>query len=199
MSAASAKRILLIDAHPDGSEPHLCHALADMYAQGAKFGGHEVRRLKLADLDFPLLRSRKQWEDGAVPQALVPVQRDILWAEHIVFVFPLWLGGMPALLKGFLEQIARPGFALGPSGANPMGQKLLKGRSARVIVSMGMPAFVYRWFFRAHSLKALERNILGFVGIAPVDETLIGTVEPMSPARADKIFKQLSLLGGAAR
>ena len=56
-------------------------------------------------------------------------------------------------------------------------KKLLGGRSARLVVTMGMPALVYRWYFRAHSIKALERNILGFVGIAPIDETLIGSIE----------------------
>jgi putative NADPH-quinone reductase len=71
--------------------------------------------------------------------------------------------------------VARPGFALAYGGGLPKG--LLRGRSARLVVTMGMPAGVYRWFFRAHSIKALKRNILGFVGIAPVRENLIGTVE----------------------
>lgn len=99
-----------------------------------------------------------------------------------MFFFPLWLGGMPALLKGFLEQVARPGFALSKAEPGRLPEKLLKGRSARLVVTMGMPAAAYRWYFRAHSLKALERNILGFVGIAPIHETLIGMVEEMEPA-----------------
>ncbi len=103
-------------------------------------------------------------------------QADIAWAEHLLLIFPLWLGDMPALVKGFLEQVARPGFAFRAAGSNPFGRKQLKGRSARVVVTMGMPALAYRWYFRAHSLNALERNILGFVGIAPIHETLIGMV-----------------------
>ena len=51
---------------------------------------------------------------------------------------------------------------------------------------MGMPALVYRWYFRAHSVKSLERNILGMVGIAPVSETLIGTVGTMKAEDARK-------------
>ena len=80
-------------------------------------------------------------------------------------------------LKAFLEQIARPGFAFNEASGNPFGVKGLRGRSARVIVTMGMPALVYRWLYRAHSVKSLERNILGFVGISPVNETLIGGVD----------------------
>ncbi|MBN4658847.1 NAD(P)H-dependent oxidoreductase, partial [Escherichia coli] len=132
----------------------------------------------VARLDFPLLRTKAEWESGTTPPGLQSAQQDIAWAEHLVLFFPLWLGDMPALLKGFLEQVARPGFALG-RGEGGLGAKLLKGRSARVVVTMGMPALVYRWYFRAHSVRSLERNILGFVGIAPVHETLVGEVEQL--------------------
>ena len=150
----------------------------------------------VAELDFPLLRSKAEWDDGIVPPALSAAQDAIRRAEHIVFFFPLWLGGMPALLKGFLEQVARPGFAVERGGA--LGyRKLLGGRSARLVVTMGMPALVYRWIFRAHSLKALERNILGFAGIAPVHETLIGTVEGDVATRRRWLIK-LGALGARA-
>ncbi len=190
------RRILLIQGHPDGSEPHLCHALATSYAEGADEGGHTVRQIKLAELDFPLLRSQKDWETGQVPASLKPAQDDIAWAEHIVFFFPLWLGDMPAILKGFLEQVARPGFAFKrEEGGSPWGNKALTGRSARVVVTMGMPAIVYRWYFRAHSIKSLERNILGFVGIAPVNETLIGMITNMKPEQFSKWQGKLRRLG----
>ena len=194
-----SKRILLIQAHPDATQPHLCHALASSYASGAEKAGHLVRHVNLAELDFPLLRSQQDWEKGAVPASLKPAQDDIGWAEHIVFFFPLWLGDMPALLKGFLEQVARPGFAFTrEEGGNPFGKKGLTGRSARVVVTMGMPALVYRWYFRAHSVKSLERNILGFVGIAPVHETLIGMTGNMKPLEAAKWLDKLERLGAKA-
>lgn len=192
------QRILLILGHPDGARPHLCHALARAYADGARRGGHELREVDVAALDFPLLRSQQDWEQGAVPAALLPVQRDIAWAQHVVLFFPLWLGDMPALLKAFLEQVARPGFAIGKSADQPMGVKLLKGRSARVVVTMGMPALVYRWYFRAHSLKSLERNILGFVGFAPVHETLIGGVNGLGEAGAGKWLARMQAAGERA-
>lgn len=194
-----SKRILLIQAHPDATQPHLCHALASSYASGAEKAGHLVRRVNLAELDFPLLRSQQDREKGAVPASLKLAQDDIGWAEHIVFFFPLWLGDMPALLKGFLEQVARPGFAFTrEEGGNPFGKKGLTGRSARVVVTMGMPALVYRWYFRAHSVKSLERNILGFVGIAPVHETLIGMTGNMKPLEAAKWLDKLERLGAKA-
>ena len=194
-----SKRILIIQGHPDASEPHLCHALASSYSTGAESAGHTVRHINIAKLDFPLLRSQQAWQKGSIPDSLKPAQEDIAWAEHIVFFFPLWLGDMPALLKGFLEQVARPGFAFTyEEGGSPWGKKALTGRSARVVVTMGMPALVYRWYFRAHSVKSLERNILGFVGIAPVNETLIGLTGDMKATDAAKWLAKLKRLGERA-
>jgi len=191
-----ARRIALIQAHPDPAGGHLCHALAQAYADGARGAGHECRVIDVAGLDFPLLRSQKDWLEGEVPASLRPAQETIRWAEHLVFFFPLWLGDMPALLKGFLEQIARRGFAFEPVQGNPLGRKLLTGRSARVIVTMGMPALVYRWIFRAHSLRSLERNILGFVGVAPIHETLIGGVDGLGEAGVQRWLGEMRELGG---
>jgi putative NADPH-quinone reductase len=190
------KHILLIQGHPDATEPHLCHALSSSYTNGAETAGHIVRTIGVASLDFPLLRSAKDFVDGAVPVALKPLQEDLLWAQHIVVIFPLWAGDMPALLKGFFEQLIRPSFT--GKSVGYFDKKLLSGRSARVVVTMGMPAIVYRWYFRAHSIKSLERNLLGIVGIAPVHETLIGLTENMKAADAEKWFKKLERLGQEA-
>lgn len=192
------RRILIIQGHPDAGARHFCHALASAYAEAAVAAGHSVQTLDVATLDFPLLRSKAEWDTGTVPPALKPAQEQIVWAEHLVFFFPLWLGGMPALLKGFLEQVARPGFALSAMDGQGMPKKLLAGRSARLVVTMGMPALVYRWVFRAHSLKALERNILGFVGIAPIHETLIGMVEGEARDR-ERWLTRLARLGAKAQ
>ncbi|HET9645882.1 MAG TPA: NAD(P)H-dependent oxidoreductase [Burkholderiaceae bacterium] len=192
-----AKRILIIQGHPDPTSSHFCHALSQAYTDAARDAGHAVQHVEVATLDFPLLRSKHEWEQGDVPASLQPAQQAILWSEHLVFFFPLWLGGMPALLKGFLEQIARPGFALSTADEGRFPKKLLTGRSARLVVTMGMPALVYRWVFRAHSVKALERNILGFVGIGPIHETLIGNIEGDAEART-RWLARLRALGESA-
>lgn len=195
----TSRRVLLIQGHPDGGAPHLCHALAAAYAQGARDAGHEVREIDVARLDFPLLRSQKDWEKGPPPPSLLQTQGDIHWAEHLVLFFPLWLGGMPALFKAFLEQVARPGFAFKrKTGSAVFTEKGLVGRSARIVVTMGMPALVYRWYFRAHSVKSLERNILGFVGIAPVHETLVGLVDRLGEPGVAQWCAKLRKLGAQA-
>ena len=196
----TSKDILLIQGHPDTTTPHLCHALAAAYASGALESGHSVRSLNVAELEFPLLRSQKDWEDSELPANLQQAQDTIRWAQHIVLFFPLWLGDMPALLKGFLEQVARPGFAFErEAGSTAFTKKGLTGRSARIVVTMGMPALLYRWYFRAHSVRSLERNILGFSGIAPVHETLIGMVGNFKPGDAERWLRKLRRLGQKAQ
>jgi putative NADPH-quinone reductase len=193
----ATKRILLIQGHPDATPGHLCHALQDAYADGAVAAGHEVRQVTVAQLDFPLLRSQEAWERGLLPATLKQAQGDIGWAEHLVLFFPLWMGDMPALTKAFLEQVLRPGFAVFPDASGATGRKGLAGRSARVVVTMFMPALVYKWYFRAHSVKSLERNILGLCGVAPVRETLIGQVGQLGQKDALRQMQKLRALGAA--
>jgi putative NADPH-quinone reductase len=196
---AKTRRIAIIDGHPDGREGRFVHALASSYAEGARAAGHEVITLTLGNMDIPLLRRAQDFASGQVPQVVRTFQKSLAWADHWVILYPLWLGSMPALLKGFFEQTLRPGFAFAPTGKKGMPRKLLEGKSARIIVTMGMPALFYRWYFRAHSLKSLERNILGFCGIAPVRSTVVGMVENKTSKQRAACLKDMQALGGQAR
>jgi putative NADPH-quinone reductase len=188
------RQIAIIQGHPDPQGGHYGHALAEAYAAGAREAGHGVEIIPVAELDFPLLRTQAGWMEGAPPADIERAQQAVARADHLVIIYPLWHGDMPALLKGFLEQALRPGFAIGHPDRPGVYAKLLKGRSARIVVTMGMPAFVYRWFFRAHSLKSLKRNILGFCGIRPVRESIIGMVEG-KPAHRKKWLAKMRALG----
>src|SRR5690606_27693874 len=141
----------------------------------ARHAGPDLRPCSPAYVDPPHLKSREQWEEEELRAALKPSQEAVKWAEHVVFYYPLWLGDMPALLKAFLEQAFRPGFAL-DEGEDGNGE-LLEGRSARIIVTMGMPAFFYRAFFASHSVRSFKRNILKFTGFEPVSTSLISNVD----------------------
>ena len=145
-------------------------------------------------MDCPLLRSQADWAHGARPPARLPAQLAITWAQHLVLLFPLWLGDTPAQPKGLLEQVAQPGFAFKPDATNPFSAKALTDRSARVVVPMGMPAMVYGFYFRGHGVKSLERNVLGFVGMAPARETPIGGVDPLG---IDGVARWINKLGQA--
>jgi len=192
-------KIAIIQGHPDPDDQRFCRALAKVYSSGAQLAGHEVRLIDVAAMDFPFLRTKQDFEHGQAPKAILSAQEAIRWAEHLVFIYPLWMGSMPAYLKAFLEQAFRPGFIAGEENSLKPWKKRLGGRSARIIVTMGMPAFAYRWFYLAHSLKSLERNILGFCGIGPIKETLIGTVEAMTDDKRQQWLKTIEQLGKEAR
>jgi len=194
-----AKHILIIQGHPDHRSRHFGHVLAQSYLEGAREGGHPIEGLDVAALEFPVLRGRDEWMQGQVPEAIRRAQESIARADHLVIFYPLWLGTMPALLKAFLEQVLRPGFAIDPGRSPGRWDKRLSGKSARVVVTMGMPALFYRWYFRAHSLKSLERNILGFCGIGPIRESLIGLVESPNGARREKWLARMRELGRRGR
>lgn len=191
------KRIVIIDGHPDGAGKHFIHALADAFEAGAKAAGHECRRIRVGALVFPPLRRNEDFLEGKAPAAVRACQEDITWADHLVILYPLWLGAMPGMLKSFFEQLLRPGFGFAAARGRGLPRGLLKGKSARIIVTMGMPAFFYRWYFRAHSLKSLERNILAFCGVHPVRASLVGMVED-AKHRAQWL-KKVEALGRRAR
>jgi putative NADPH-quinone reductase len=186
--------ITIVQGHPDPEGRHLCHAMSDAYASGARDGGHSVKIIDVAKISFPLIRSEDDFVNHPPPPDIVDAQAAISESQHIVFVYPLWLGTMPALMKGFLEQVFRYGYALEDRG-NGRFRKLLKGRSARIIMTMGMPVVAYRHFFGAHSLKSFERNILKFSGIKPVRESLYGMVDDASDEKRKEWLAELYKLG----
>ena len=194
----AVKRIAIIDGHPDPSPSRFGHAIVSAYADAARDAGHDVRVIRLAGQNIPILESRKQWIEEDVPETVRAGQDAIKWAEHIVFYYPLWMGDMPALLKAFIEQAFRPNFALdyGDEGSKQMPKKLLRGRSARLIVSMGMPALFYRAYYASHSVRSFRRNILELTGIDPVTTSLIGNVDSSEKHRL-RWLKKVAALGTA--
>jgi putative NADPH-quinone reductase len=189
--------VVVIQGYPDPAGGHFCHALADAYAQGASGAGHAVNRIEVASLDFPWLQTKEAFETGALPAVLQPAQEAIGEADHLCIVYPLWHGTLPAILKAFLEQVFRPGFAFVVGGR--LWRRPLRGKSARIVVTMGMPVLFYRWYFGAHGLKSLERGILGACGIRPIRESLFGMIEATSAAKRAGWLEMMRRLGAQAR
>ncbi len=191
------RRLVIVQGHPDPAGGHFCHALADAYAEGAQEAGHPVTRIDVAKLSFPWLATKEAFETGPLPDVLRPAQEAIGEVDHLCIVYPLWLGTLPAVLKAFLEQVFRPGFAF------VLGERRwrrpLKGKSARIVVTMGMPVLFYRWYFGAHGLKSLEGGILGFCGIGPIRESLFGMIDAVGPSRRAQWLARMRRCGAAGR
>jgi 1,4-dihydroxy-2-naphthoate polyprenyltransferase len=174
------RRILVILGHP--RRDSFCGALADAYAEGAREAGHQVARLDLAELTFDPHVRLPSPRDQALEADLVRAQERILWADHLVFVYPTWWGTMPALLKGFLDRALTPGFAFEASEEEPSAwTKRLKGRSAHLLVTMDTPPWIHRLVYRQPGHQAMRRATLGFCGIGPTFLSAFGPVRPASP------------------
>ncbi len=189
------KRILIILGHPALARQSFCEALAQAYQAGAQDAGHEVRLVNVARLRFdPVLHEGYQGNQPPEPD-IADAQEKVRWAQHVVIVHPMWAFMMPALLKGFFERTFTSGFAYARESANPLKSGLLKGKSARVIQTMGMPGIAYRLFFRAHGAKAFM-SMLGFCGIAPVRIRYFGMIDG-DDARRKRYLEKARGLGRA--
>ncbi|GAA4333400.1 NAD(P)H-dependent oxidoreductase [Pigmentiphaga soli] len=194
------KRIAVIVGHPDPDDNRYGRVLARTYAEAARRAGHEAREIDVGRLDFPLLRTRAEWNaPGALPDSLRAAQQDIGWADHLAIFFPLWMGTVPALLKGFFEQVLRPGFAIAATDDDARYHRLLAGKSARVVVTMGMAAPIYRWYFGAGGVRGLERNILAFCGIAPIRTTMIGMIANRNDSARKRALDRIRRYGTEGR
>lgn len=166
------KKILLIDGHPAGGG--VCDTLATAYEEGARAAGHELRRIRLRDLHFDPILHLGYGGEQALETDLAGAREAIAWAEHLVIVYPTWWGGMPALLKGFVERVFLPGFAFRYRKDSPLWDRLLKGRSARLIVTMDAPVLYDRLVNGRPGIRQLRKTILAFCGIAPIAVTAFG-------------------------
>lgn len=176
-----ARRILVILGHPSGES--LCAGLARAYVAGAQAAGHEVRLIELGTLAFdPILHHGYRQVQPLEPD-LLAAREAIEWAQHLVLVYPTWWGGMPALLKGFFDRVFLPGFAYQYRQNSPFWDKLLKGRSAQVLVTMDTPPWYYRLINRAPGHNQTRRTILEFTGIKPVRITTFSPVRYADDAK----------------
>jgi len=190
-------RILIVVGHPQTNT--FCEALARAYREGAEGAGHQVTLVVLSAIAFdPILHFGNR--------VLQPLERDLQAAyaalaacDHLVLVFPLWCGDMPALLKGFIERILQPDLLARENTEHAMNWSIFSNKTARIVMTMAMPVSIYRFWYGGYALKLLKRNILSFIGIKPVRHTLYGMMAGAKPERRDRWLRELRALGGQAR
>jgi putative NADPH-quinone reductase len=187
------KKILLIQGHPDSMSFN--YALHSSYKAGAERAGAEVREIFVGELDFnPNLKCGYRQRTPLEP-CLIEAQEKIKWAEHIVIFYPVWWGSVPAVLKGFLDRTFLPGFAFQKREGSVWWDKLLKGRSARIISTLDQPPW-YFWLINGSPTdKALKRMTLEFCGIRPVRITNIGPIRLSTEKFRKKWLQRVDALG----
>lgn len=192
-----SRSIVILLGHPDRDS--LCGALAERYHQATVAAGHRVQLFALGELDFdPILRHGYRQIQPLEP-ALQQINAAIADCQHLVLVYPTWWGGMPALLKGFFDRALLPGVAFRYRKDSVWWDRLLAGRSARVITTLDTPPWYYRWVYRMPGHQQVRRTILEFCGIKPVKITAFGPVRSSTPAQRDTWLRQAEQLGRQAR
>jgi NAD(P)H dehydrogenase (quinone) len=173
-------------------------ALGQAYRRGAESGGHQAQLFALADMNFDAILREGYRRLQPLEPDLAAARDAFVACDHVVLVFPLWCGDMPAILKGFIERVLQPDLLKIQASGGKANWKVFKGKSARVIMTMGMPGWFYRWYFGAHALKLLKRNILHFTGVRPVRSTIHGMIESVSDDTRKEWLREAEACGHQA-
>jgi putative NADPH-quinone reductase len=187
------KRILMVFGTPKSVS--LCHALGEAYAQGARSKGHVVRMLKLDEMEFDPVLHGGYDSSQTLEHDLLQAQREIHWAEHLVFVYPVWWGGLPSLLSGFFDRVFTPGFAFKAHGRKHPSNELLRGRTAELLVTMDTPSRYFRWIYGAPAHRQMTRTILEFCGIKTKRLTQFAPVRTSTEEQRQQWIRQAEGLG----
>ncbi len=187
------KKILIINGHPD--QESFNFGLAQAYKKGALASGAEVKEIIIRDLAFnPNLQFGYRKRTELEPD-LLEAQAKIKWAEHLVMIYPVWWGSIPAIFKGFIDRVFLPGFAFQKKENSVWWDKLLQGRSARIISTLDQPAWYYWLVYRKPSTNAMKKLTLEFSGIRPVHVTTIGPIRLSKEAYRTDWLQRVEKLG----
>jgi len=186
-------KILIISGHPD--KESFNYALADAYKKGAEISSSEVELINICDLQFNLnlqygYRNRTDLEPD-----LLDAQDKIKWADHIVWVYPVWWGSVPAIMKGFIDRVFLPGFAFKKKKDSVWWDKYLKGKSARIITTMDQPTWYYRLVYKAPSHNAMKKLTMQFCGVQKVGITAFGPVRGSKANKRKSWLQKVKVLG----
>lgn len=191
------KKILIINGHPDAESYNF--ALSNAYKKGALAKGADVKEINIRELKFnPNLEFGYRKRTELEPD-LIEAQEKITWAEHIVWVYPVWWGSVPAIMKGFIDRTLLPGFAFKKREGSVWWDKLLTGKTSRIICTLDQPAWYYSMIYGEPSHKAMKHLTMKFVGVNKVKITTIGPVRLSKPEFRAKWLNKVEGLGKKAR
>ena len=174
MKKAINKKILIINGHPD--KESFSYGLSDAYKKGAFSSGAEIKEINIRELNFnPNLEFGYRKRTELEPD-LLEAQEKLKWADHLIWVYPVWWASVPAIMKGFLDRVLLPGFAFKKKEDSLWWDKYFKGKTARIICTLDQPAWFYKYFNGGPSHKAMKKNTLKFIGVKKVKITTIGPI-----------------------
>lgn len=187
------KNILIINGHPNPASFNF--ALAEAYKKGALETDAKVETITIADLEFnPNLQFGYQKRTELEPDLLESWEK-IKSADHLVWIHPVWWGGLPAITKGFIDRLFLPGMAFQYRENSIWWDKLLKGKTAHIITTLDQPGWYYRLFFGRPSVNQLKKSTLEFCGVKPVKVSYIGVIKTSNSNQKDKWLNKVYNFG----
>ncbi len=187
------KKIVLINGHPNPESFN--YGIAEAYKRGARKLGAEIKEIIISELNFnPNLKFGYQKRTELEPDLLEAWEK-IKWAEHLVWVHPVWWGGFPALMKGFIDRLFLPGFAFRYRENSIWWDKLLTGKTAFIITTLDQPGWYYWFAYGRPSVNQLKKSILRFCGVKPVKVKYIAFVRNSDEQKRRKWLAEIERLG----
>ncbi|MBV8324968.1 NAD(P)H-dependent oxidoreductase [Chryseobacterium sp.] len=187
------KKIVIINGHPHKESFNF--GVAEAYKTGAASSGTIIREITIADLNFnPNLQFGYQKRMELEPD-LLKAWEIIRWADHLVWIHPVWWGGFPAIMKGFIDRLFLPGLAYKYRENSVWWDKLLKGKTAHIITTIDQPGWYYQLFFGRPSVNQLKKSTLEFCGVKPVKVTYIGVVRNSTEKQRIQWLEKVKKLG----
>jgi len=188
------KKILIINGHPN--KESFSFGIAESYKKGSQQNNNaEIKEIVVAELQFnPNLEFGYQKRTELEPD-LLDAWEKIKWADHLVWVHPVWWGGLPAITKGFIDRLFLPGFAFQPRENSIFWDKLLKGKTAHIITTLDQPGWYYWLMTGKPSVNQLKKATLEFCGIKPVRVTYIGIIKTSNDDLRKKWLRKIEKLG----
>ncbi|WNJ97763.1 NAD(P)H-dependent oxidoreductase [Vibrio ruber] len=164
-------KILVINANPKSNS--FCKSLAEQYTSVAA-DKHDVEQIHIGDLNFKISLDEGYSEITTLEPDLLDFQNKVQWSEHIVIISPVWWGAMPAKFKGAIDRTFLPGFSFKYLEGKSIPQKLLKGRTSQLIITLDTPPLWYKLIYGNPIYKQLKHTILEFCGIKNTSSTYFG-------------------------
>jgi len=187
------KHTLIINGHPD--KQSFCAALAEACQRGVLAAGSTPVLVHLADLHFDPVLHKAYKEKQRLEPDLQDLREHFTRCDHLILIYPLWWMNCPSLLKGMFDRLFLPGVMYRFTGNAYRREKFMRGKSARIIVTMDSPPLFYRLVMNRPADCAIGCGTLKFTGFAPLRISHFGPVRRSSPERRNRWLKKVEKFG----
>jgi len=165
------KKVLVIVGNP--SKNSFTHFIARSIA--GDLVNSDIRVIDLAKIKFDPILHESYKKQQKLELDLIQAQKNLLWADHVIIIYPTWWGLPPGILKGFIDRVFLPGFAFKYGKDNGIPSGLLIGKSATIITTTGGPNFFY-FLFGHPGNRAIKYFVLKFCGFRNIKSYVFSSI-----------------------